>query len=101
MDKLNINSVPVIDSNDFLVGMIVKSDIYRFMIHPGHYVSCPIDWVMSESIVSAQSDEDIITVSKRLRKNNISSMPVLKNNKVIGIITIEQLLDYFLLGNDI
>lgn len=95
MDKFNLNGMPVVDNNDILVGMVVKADIYRFMIQPGHYVSCPVEWVMSKSIILAQSDEDLFIVAKRLRKNNIISMPVVKDDKIIGTISIEDLLDYF------
>jgi predicted transcriptional regulator len=96
MDKFSINGMPVVDDKDTLVGMIVKADIYRFMIHPGHYVSCPVEWVMSKSVILAQSDDDLLTVAKRLRKNDIIAMPVLENDKIIGTISIEDLLDYFL-----
>lgn len=96
MDEFKINGMPVVDDTNALVGMVVKADIYRFMIHPGHYVSCPVDWVMSKSVIQAQSDEDLLTVAKRLRKNDIISMPVVENEKLIGIITIEDLLDYYI-----
>jgi len=96
MDKFSINGMPVVDDKDALVGMVVKADIYRFMIHPGHYVSCPVEWVMSKSVILAQSDEDLSIVAKRLRKNDIIAMPVVENDKIIGIISIEDLLDYFL-----
>ncbi|AWK49821.1 CBS domain-containing protein [Clostridium beijerinckii] len=96
MDKLNINGMPVVNDKDNLVGMVVKADIYRFMIHPGHYVSCPIEWVMTKSVILAQADEDLLTVAKRLRKNDIIAMPVVENEKIIGMISIEDLLDYFI-----
>ena len=96
MDKFDINGMPVVNDNEALVGMVVKADIYRFMIHPGHYVSCPVEWVMSKSVILAQSDEDLLIVAKRLRQNDIVSMPVVENDKIIGIISIEDLLDYFI-----
>lgn len=94
MNRFHINGMPVIDETDNLVGMVVKADIYRFMVTPGHYDSCPVEWVMAKSVISAQADEEILTVAKRLRENDIVSMPVLENNKVIGIINVENLLDY-------
>lgn len=91
-----LNGVPVVDNDKNLVGMVVKADIYRFMIQPGHYDSCPVEWVMSKSVIIAQSDEDLITVAKRLRDNSIIAMPVVDKDEVIGIISIEDLLDYFI-----
>ncbi|ALB48037.1 CBS domain-containing protein [Clostridium beijerinckii] len=96
MDKLNINGMPVVDDKEIVVGMVVKADIYRFMIHPGHYVSCPVEWVMSKSVISAQSDEDLLTVAKRLRENDIITMPVIEDEKIVGVINIDDLLDYFI-----
>jgi len=96
INSFNLNGMPVINDKKELVGMIVKADIYRFMIAPGHYNSCPVEWVMSKSLKIAKSDEDIITVAKRLRKNNILAMPVVDKDEVIGIISIEDLLDYFI-----
>ncbi|MVX66228.1 CBS domain-containing protein [Clostridium chromiireducens] len=96
MDKLNVNGMPVVDNKEKLVGMVVKADIYRFMVHPGHYVSCPVEWVMSKSVILAQPDEEIITVSKRLRENDIIAMPVVEDERIVGVINIEDLLDYFL-----
>jgi len=96
MDKFDINGMPVVNDKDALVGMIVKADIYRFMIHPGHYVSCPVEWVMSKEVILAQSDEDLLVVANRLRKNDIISMPVVENDTIVGVISIEDLLDYFI-----
>ena len=96
MDSFKQNGMPVVNDNNKLVGMVVKADIYRFMIQPGHYDSCPVEWVMSKSVIVAHSDEDLITVAKRLRENNIIAMPVVDNDEVMGIISIEDLLDYFI-----
>ena len=96
MDKYDINGMPVVNDKEALVGMVVKADIYRFMIHPGHYVSCPVEWVMSKEVILAQSDEDLLVVANRLRKNDIIAMPVVENDKIIGVISIEDLLDYFI-----
>lgn len=96
MNKLKVNGMPVVDDSDNLVGMVVKADIYRFMMTPGHYDTCPVEWVMAKSVIIAQVDEDVLTVAKRIRENDIISMPVVEDNKVIGIISIEDLLDYFI-----
>lgn len=96
MNKLEINGMPVVDDADSLVGMVVKADIYRFMMTPGHYDSCPIEWVMAKSVVTAQADEEILDVAKRIRENDIISMPVVENDKVMGIISTEDLIDYFI-----
>lgn len=96
MNTLNVNGIPVVDDNNRLVGIVVKADAYRFLTKPGHYVDYPVELIMTQKVITAQSDEDIITVAKRLRDHDIIALPVLEGDNVIGIVTIENLLDYFL-----
>jgi len=96
MTGLKINGMLVVDHENKLVGMVVKADIYRFLIQPGHIDSCPVDWVMSKQVITADANDDISLVAKRLRDHNIVAMPVLENEEIVGIISIEDLLDYYL-----
>lgn len=96
MSSMKVNGAPVVDQNDNLVGMIVKADIYRFLITPGHIDKCPVEWVMSKDVITASVDEEVLTVAKRLRNNNIIAAPVLEGDIVRGIISIEDILDFYL-----
>lgn len=92
----DINGTPVVDDNDGLIGMLVKADIFRFLIDPGHIGDSPVDWVMSKNLISCNEDDDIIEVTKVIRKNNITSIPVEKEGKLVGIVSFEDILDHFL-----
>lgn len=100
MNRLKINGMPVVNKDNLLSGMIVKADIYRFLMEPGHYDTCPVEWVMTKKVVTAQSDESPLDVAKRLREHNIIAMPVLKDDKLMGIISIEDILDYYIKKED-
>ncbi|MCC5910993.1 MAG: CBS domain-containing protein [Clostridiaceae bacterium] len=95
MEDYRINEMPVVDRERNLIGMIGKPDIYRFLIDPGHYKSCPVDWVMIRSVATAQKEEDVFAIAKRLRENAVVALPVIEATKVIGMITLESILDYF------
>ncbi|TCK87999.1 CBS domain protein [Natranaerovirga hydrolytica] len=96
LNELSLNGVPVVDEGDNLVGMVVKADIYRFLIDPGHYDTCPVDWVMTKKVLTANEEDGIKEVAKKLRDNEIVAMPVIKEDKVIGSISIEDILDYYI-----
>lgn len=66
------------------------------LIQPGHLDIYPVEAVMSKQVISAEADEEVLYVAKRLREHNIVAMPVLEKEKIIGIISIEDLLDYFI-----
>lgn len=96
MDEENINGAPVVNKHNEVVGMIVKADIYRFLTRDGHTEEYPLNLVMSKNVISANSEEDIKTVALRLRQNDIIALPVTENNKLIGFISIEDILDYLI-----
>lgn len=96
MTRLKINGAPVVDNDNNLIGMVVKADIYRFLIEPGRYDSYPLNRVMSKNVITAQEDEDILEVAGRLRANDIIAVPVVRGTKVQGLINIEDILDYFI-----
>jgi CBS domain-containing protein len=96
MRKSKVNSLPVVDSGGLLVGIVVKADIFRFMIQPGHYDSCPVDWVMSKNVVTISLESSIKEAAKKLLDNHIVAMPVLEGSKLVGMISIEELLAYYM-----
>ncbi|WP_368487439.1 CBS domain-containing protein [Clostridium sp. BJN0013] len=95
MDTHNVNGAPIVDEDGQLIGMIVKADIYRFLMEEGHYDTCPVDWAMTKDVVVARSEEDIMTVAKRIRKNNIVAIPIIDDKNVVkGIVSIGDIMDY-------
>ncbi|QZY55726.1 CBS domain-containing protein [Crassaminicella profunda] len=101
MNEKNINGAPVVDEKNALAGMVVKADLYRFLISPGHYDTCPLEWVMTKDVITAQEEEDILTISKRLRTNNIVAMPIVEGKKVLGVVSFEDIIDYFIRKQEI
>lgn len=96
MQKRKKSVAVVVDENDFLKGIIVKVDIYRFLSQPGHFETYPVDLAMTKAVITADKNDDIKHVAKLLRENDISAVPVLDNGKVIGLVGLEDIVDYFI-----
>ncbi len=96
MNANGINGVPVVNDNLNLVGMVVKADIYRFLVEEGHYDTYSVKSVMSDKVIIANGDEEVEETAIRLRKNDILALPVVENKKVLGIIELQDVVDYFL-----
>lgn len=95
MTEKKVNGLPVVNEDNLLIGMVVKADIFRFMIQPGHIESCPVDWVMAKDVVSVHPDESVQEAADKLLSNHIVAMPVVENGKVVGVVSVEDLLRYF------
>lgn len=100
MREHNINGTPVVDEDDCLIGMLVKADIFRFLIDPGHISESPVDWVMTKELIACDIDDDLIDVTRLIRKNKITSIPVESKGKLVGIVSFEDIIDYFLEKNN-
>lgn len=96
MESKKVNGLPVINENKSLVGFIVKSDIYRFLSTTGHYETCPVEWAMSTDVVTAMAEETVKEAARRLRKNNIIGMPVLNRGRVVGMVSLENIVDHYI-----
>ena len=95
MTLQQINTVPVLDDAGSLRGILVRSDIYRFMIDPGHYASCPVEWVMTKDVVTASLDDSLAETALRLLNHHIEAMPVLDGDRVVGVVSEADLLHHF------
>lgn len=95
MTERKINGLPVVNEDQLLVGMVVKADIYRFMIEPGHLEVSPVDWVMAKKVITSSPDESIQEAAKKILHHHIVAMPVVEDDKVVGLISIEDLLEYY------
>ncbi|MDP4143023.1 MAG: CBS domain-containing protein [Bacillota bacterium] len=91
-----VNGAPVVNSENDLMGMIVKADLYRFLVEEGHYDTYPVNAVMAKRVITARPDEDLLEVTEKLRQNDIMAAPVVQNRKVVGVISLEDIVDYFL-----
>ncbi|MFA5576510.1 MAG: CBS domain-containing protein [Tissierellaceae bacterium] len=96
MYRDGINGMPVVDENGSLVGIVVRADIYRFLIDPGHYKYCPVEWVMTKEVLTADPEDEIIDLAARLRKKDVIAIPVVEEKLVVGIVTIEDLVDHYI-----
>lgn len=51
---------------------------------------------MTKAVITASQNDDIKQVAKLLREHDISAVPVVDNGKVIGLIGLEDIVDYFI-----
>lgn len=87
-----LHAVPVMDDGR-LIGIITLVSVYQFLSRPGHYASCPIDWIMHKPPVTVSPDTPLPMVAKIMRDTHVFTIPVMENDRVAGVISVEQILD--------
>ena len=90
MKELNVGLIPVVDDQNSrtLQGVITDRDIAIRHVAEGHDTSeCKVGEEMTRGdLYTVTPDDDVETVMSRMREGQVRRVPVVENNKVVGMI---------------
>ena len=98
----NIRHVPVV-SGEKIIGMLSKVDLQKISfvntvdgdeLTTALYDGLNIEQVMTKDVKVVQKNDTIYDVATILSKNEFHSLPVLENEKLVGIVTNTDLIRY-------
>ena len=105
MAKHRVNQLPVLD-NDRLIGIVTDRDIRdayptSLMINRAEEIDrfadkITVEEVMTHDVFVVRPDTALVTAVGLLRRHRIGAMPVIKDQKLVGIITRSDILDFVL-----
>lgn len=107
MAKHRVNQLPVLE-NEKLVGIVTDRDIRdayptSMMINRGKEIdrfadSVTVEEVMTHDVMVVRPDTPLTMAVGLLRRHRIGSLPVMKEGKLVGIVTRSDILDFVLRG---
>ncbi len=90
-DVENINTIYITDENDYLMGFVSIRDLF---INPPE---SPLSSIMNQKVKSVTPESEGMEVAKTMAKYNLLSLPVVdEEKKLIGIITVDDVLEFML-----
>lgn len=91
MRELNVGSVPVTE-NGRVIGIITDRDLVLRNVAAGRGPrDTTVGEIMSASVVSANPDMDVHTAADLMAKNQIRRLPVVEEDRLVGIVSIGDL----------
>lgn len=91
----NVTGLPVVDADDFLVGIVTEKDVLSRLYNIEDQADCVGDY-MTEDVVSFDIEDDMIAVCECLVNNHFRRVPILRERKLVGIISRRDLIKYIL-----
>ena len=82
MEAHDINSLPVVDEENQLVGMLTSTDLV-----PGFSAKIPISRVMSTHVYTVTPQADVSTAAQMMRQYGVHHMVVTDGDKVVGVVS--------------
>jgi len=93
MSEKNIGAIIIVDNNDFPIGIFSERDYARKIILKGkNSKDTLLDEVMTKELITVTRDYKIDQCMEIMTEKRIRHLPVLENKKIVGIISIGDVL---------
>ena len=93
MSEKNIGAIIIVDNNDFPIGIFSERDYARKIILEGKSSKDTLlDEVMTKELITVTMDYKIDQCMEIMNEKRIRHLPVLENKKIVGIISIRDVL---------
>ena len=93
MSEKNIGAIIIVDNNDFPIGIFSERDYARKIILKGkNSKDTLLEEVMTKELITVTRDYKIDQCMEIMIEKRIRHLPVLENKKIIGIISIGDVL---------
>jgi CBS domain-containing protein len=112
LNENHLSGLPVVDAENKVVGVISEKDLFRalyplyedYVLEPHAYCNQeqredeiesirkqPIKDLMSRKVISVSPDDPVLHAGGLMLAHNIHRLPVIKDGKLVGIVTREDI----------
>ena len=91
MSEKHVGTV-VIKDNEHSIGILTEQDIVRKAVAKGLSANEKVKDFMETKLITIDLDADIYDALIKMRDNNIRHLPVIEKNKMVGLLTIKDIL---------
>ncbi|MGY0694492.1 CBS domain-containing protein [Virgibacillus sp. FSP13] len=92
MSAKNIGSLPVINNNGQMVGMLTDRDITLRSTAQGENAQTPISQVMTaQQVVQADPGMGVEQVAQMMAEQQVRRLPVVENGQIVGMVALGDL----------
>jgi len=80
-------SVVIVD-DDKIVGLVTERDILSRIVEKDRKLSNPIESIMTKNVITISPNRSVEEAARIMTENKIKKLPVVENDKLVGIITL-------------
>ncbi len=91
----NVTGLPVVDGEGKLQGIVSEKDMLK-LLYEEHVENEPVEKFMTRNVVAYEEADTLIDVCECLIANNFRRVPILKDGKLVGIISRSDIIRYIL-----
>jgi CBS domain-containing protein len=89
MVENNIGSLPVVDAEGRLVGVVSERDLIRELHDRGEdFRACPIQAIMTLDPITCNVDDEVEAVMGQMSERRIAKIPVIERGTLTGVVSV-------------
>ena len=94
MEDIGVGAVIVLENN-LPVGIVTDRDFAIKITAHSYPIDTPVRKIMSSPLISIDSNSDLSIASDLMSTRNVRKLPVIDDDKVVGILTSSDLVKHF------
>lgn len=94
-ESLHVRHIPVLDQENKPVGMISLRELFKSQQEARTDEFLPAREVMSTEVISAKPEASLVELAELMLKHNVSSIVIVENERMVGIVTERDFLKTF------
>jgi CBS domain-containing protein len=91
MYATNVGSVVVVDRTGHPVGIVTERDVVRFLAQEVDFKT-PLGQVARKNLITVSPEDSTLSAAVKMIENNIRHMPVVEGGRLVGVISIRDVL---------
>ncbi len=94
--KYDISGLPVVDDQMNLIGILSEKDVVSMVDVPEDEQDKTVSDLMTQPALYFEENESLLDVCHFLKKNVFRRVPITSNGKLVGIISIRDIIEFIL-----
>ena len=97
----NIGSLPVIDAQKTLLGIVTEFDILRAIETEQNLLQIPVSTIMNPRVVSVTEETSFMEIVKLLQEYHLLRVPVVRGTTLVGILARDDVILGYIKATDV
>jgi CBS domain-containing protein len=92
MTQHHFGSLPVVEEDRTLVGLVTEYDLLQLMIEGRELAKVPVEQVMSAPVLTVTEEKSLVEVADLFQDRYVTRVPVVRERTLVGIVARRDLL---------
>jgi len=98
--KNKISGIPVVDDEEQVVGVLSEKDVLKILFDKKLVVDSSVDDYMSRDVICFKEEDSAVDVCKFFIRSNIRRVPIVRDSKIVGIVSRADIIPLLLEAKD-